>query len=108
MGKEMSRFVVSAKGPKPKILPRDVSPMFQKIREFLLGHSHIKHTRFEHLISPRSIPPPEIPHRGCNPKYHDHYYFNRHALNSIKPPVIADMERMKLTQNPAGNCEVST
>ncbi|CAH2049313.1 unnamed protein product, partial [Iphiclides podalirius] len=37
-------------------------------------------------MAPRSIPPPDIP-RGVQLKYSAQYYFDRNALNSVKPPV---------------------
>lgn len=67
---------------------RDVSVGIRMLREFLLGRKHTLHGRFPPLISPRTIPPPDIP-RGPDYKYSQQYYIKRHAMNSVKPPVVA-------------------
>ncbi|XP_045776119.1 uncharacterized protein LOC123874660 [Maniola jurtina] len=67
---------------------RDVSSGFQKLRNFLLGRKHVLHGRFPPLLSPRTLPPPDIP-RGPDSKYSDMYYYQRSVYNSIQPPVVA-------------------
>ncbi|KAG6441606.1 hypothetical protein O3G_MSEX001876 [Manduca sexta] len=67
---------------------RDVSLGLQKLREFLLGRKHTLHGRFPTMISPRTIPTPDIP-RGPDEHYSNKYYFTRHARDSVLPPVIA-------------------
>lgn len=67
---------------------RDVSKGLARIREILLGRKFVNRHRFPPLISPRSIPPPDVP-RGPENKYSDQYYGSRNAMNSVKPPVVA-------------------
>ncbi|XP_072938124.1 uncharacterized protein [Epargyreus clarus] len=68
---------------------RDVSAGLKKLRDFLLGRKHNLHGRFPPLVAPRSIPPPDIPRGPWEYKYSKQYYYERHALNSVKPPVVA-------------------
>lgn len=67
---------------------RDISSGLAKMREFLLGRKYVYHNRFPPLISPRTIPPPDIP-RGPEYKYSNQWYGNRNAMGSVKPPVVA-------------------
>lgn len=67
---------------------RDVSVALQKLRSFLLGRQHNLHGRFPPLISPRTLPTPDIP-RGPEYKYANQYYDDRNALRSVKPPLVA-------------------
>ncbi|KAJ8718549.1 hypothetical protein PYW08_002786 [Mythimna loreyi] len=73
---------------------RDVSKGLARLREFLLGRKNVNPHRFPPQLSPRSIPPPDIP-RGED-KYSDHYYYNRDALNSVKPPVVAPVGPVRI------------
>lgn len=66
---------------------RDVSSVFQKIREFILGGKYKFHNRFPSVISPRSIPRPEV-HKGPELKYADRWFTKRHVLDAVKSPVI--------------------
>lgn len=81
-------------GKKVNFEFRDVSSGFQALREFLLGRKYKFHNRFAAIISPRSIPPPDIP-RGPEVKYANQWYANRNALNSVKPPVVAPVAEGK-------------
>ncbi|RVE51313.1 hypothetical protein evm_003993 [Chilo suppressalis] len=67
---------------------RDVSILLQEIRNFLLGRKHTLHPRFPLKVSPRSIPPADIP-RAPEYKYSNQYYYERNAFDSVKPPVVA-------------------
>lgn len=73
---------------KPKLEFRDISLGLQMLRSFLLGREHKLHNRFPPLIAPRTIPPPDIP-RAPEYKYSKQYYSDRHAYDSVKPPVVA-------------------
>ncbi|PZC84055.1 hypothetical protein B5X24_HaOG206401 [Helicoverpa armigera] len=78
---------------------RDVSSGIQRIRNFLLGRKYVYHNRFPPLISPRSIPTPDIP-RGPDYKLANQAYSNRNVLNSVKPPVVAPVAEGKVLRKP--------
>lgn len=86
---------------------RDVSSGFQKIRQFLLGRKYKYHNRFPPLISPRSIPPPDVP-RGPEVKYANHWYTHRNVLNSVKPPVVAPVAEGKPKGKKVNPCYVKS
>ncbi|CAH0588090.1 unnamed protein product [Chrysodeixis includens] len=69
---------------------RDVSSVFQKIRDFILGGKFKLENRFPPLISPRAIQRPDIP-RGPEHKYADRWYSKRYMLDSVKPPVLSSL-----------------
>ncbi|VVC96972.1 unnamed protein product [Leptidea sinapis] len=74
--------------PKKKIDYRDISDGLKKLRDFLLGRKHNLHGRFMPFISPRSIPPAEIP-RCPEYKYSNQYYHKRNVFHSVHPPIVA-------------------
>lgn len=67
---------------------RDVGALLKKIRAFLLGREHKLHGRFSPYLSPRTIPPPDIP-RCPDYKYSNNYYHERNVFHSVHAPVVA-------------------
>ncbi|GLV36950.1 NADH dehydrogenase (ubiquinone) B14.5 A subunit [Carabus blaptoides fortunei] len=70
-----------------KVQPRDISPLLQKLRNFLLGRSHISALRFEEFVATRSPPPPCIPD-GPSHGIAANYYFGRDARREVEPPTL--------------------
>ncbi|CAG9768101.1 unnamed protein product [Ceutorhynchus assimilis] len=81
--------------PKQKIPIHDVSPILQKLREFLLGRKHTLHTRSPELWASRSVPPPNLPDGDAH-KLKDNYYFSRNIRGQVKPPEIISGRAKKI------------
>ncbi|CAB3251066.1 unnamed protein product [Arctia plantaginis] len=88
---------------------RDVCGVLRTLRDFLLGIKvpHQLHNRFNPLLAPRTLPPPDIPRTSVD-RYSGIYYYTRHALDSVKPPVVGpialgleDSRKLSGTQQPA-------
>uniref|UniRef100_A0A8R2AN89 NADH dehydrogenase [ubiquinone] 1 alpha subcomplex subunit 7 n=1 Tax=Bombyx mori TaxID=7091 RepID=A0A8R2AN89_BOMMO len=85
---------------KPKWDFRDISKGLKIFRDILLGRKHNLHGRFPPLMSPRSVPTPEIP-RGPDNQYSKQYYYKRSAINSVFPPIVAPVaEGPPMNQDP--------
>lgn len=73
---------------------RDVSPVLQKVREFLLGRPHTLALRFEDVVATRSPPLPDLPD-GPSHRLSANYYYTRDARREVAPPeVIASGQKM--------------
>jgi NADH dehydrogenase (ubiquinone) 1 alpha subcomplex subunit 7 len=85
-----------------KVKPRDVSPLLQKLRNFLLGREHNSALRFEEGLSARTQPPPNLP-EGPAHLLAENYYYSRDGRREVKPPaILADLGRIEVS---AGSTE---
>lgn len=83
-----------------KLQFRDVDAVLQYLRNIFLGRKYILHNRFMPFISPRSIPPPDVP-RSPQIKLANNWYHKRSAYDSIWPPVVAPVaEGPAIAQDP--------
>ncbi|KAH8270222.1 hypothetical protein KR018_005987 [Drosophila ironensis] len=73
---------------------RDVAPFLSRVRDFLLGRTHLTGHRFADTSSPRTQPHPDVPSGQLDSLTVS--YFDRDPRRAVKPPVDLMQEQKKL------------
>lgn len=64
---------------------RDISPILQKLRDFMLGRHHTIALRFPAQVASRSPPLPNLP-EGPSHRLFANYYYARDGRREVTPP----------------------
>ncbi|XP_077299156.1 NADH dehydrogenase [ubiquinone] 1 alpha subcomplex subunit 7-like [Arctopsyche grandis] len=91
----------------PKIQYRDVSPILQYLREFLLGRKYTNALRFDGLgIAARTQPQPVLPD-GPSHKASANYYYARDARREVQPPIDVNAKLIESSDKKSEQAQVS-
>ncbi|KAH8294481.1 hypothetical protein KR018_011767 [Drosophila ironensis] len=85
-------------------LRRDVAPLLQRLRAFLLGREHNLALRFEDGLADRTQPQPVLPN-GPFHLYSTNYYCQRDARREVNPPVDLVAQQQQLQAKSVAEAE---
>ncbi|XP_058061691.1 NADH dehydrogenase [ubiquinone] 1 alpha subcomplex subunit 7-like [Anopheles bellator] len=88
-----------------KVVRRDIGPLLQELRNFLLGRKHTNALRFEDGIAARTQPPPNLPDGPAHKLAANHYVL-RDARREVAPPV--DVTTQKLLTEKGSSTKLPT
>ncbi|KAK5646807.1 hypothetical protein RI129_005271 [Pyrocoelia pectoralis] len=84
---------------------RDVSPLIQKLRNFLGGRKVTLSLRLQKDIASRSPDPPNLPD-GPSHLLNKNYYYTRDARREVQPPpVVAPQTVIAASASGKSTCE---
>lgn len=92
-----------------KVPLREVTPLLQSIRAFLLGRTHKSQLRSAYEMVSHDQPPPNLPDGPYN-KLSGNYYYTHDARREVYPPTVVAVNSktsLKLLINKADSKESS-
>lgn len=89
-----------------KVDVRDVSPLLQILRNFLLGRKFTQNLRFANEVASRSPPLPVLP-EGPSHKLSANYYYSRDARREVTPPEVVASGQKQISPGKEGTKAVT-